>query len=172
VPSKSERTDSTDGPADAVAGLVARLVPMVREYDQKWSALDVAGVADLWERDAPQPMYIGDEYAMPLIGTDALDRHWARLGSRLKHASVSSQLWSADTLAGDLARCVLLSRWSFTGRESDTAHTGASWITWLLTARGEKYRIFHQMESQVYLEDGFPAGPGNRRHDEPEDKRV
>ncbi len=128
---------------------------LVSEYDEKWSALDVAGVAALWERDAPQPIYIGDEYAMPLIGADQLDRHWARIAGRLKHASVSSQLWSADPLGGDLARCVLLSRWSFTGTESDTAHTGASWITWLLTVRGEHYRIFHHMESQVYLEDGF-----------------
>jgi hypothetical protein len=138
--------------------LTARLATLVSEYDEKWSVLDVVGVADLWERDNPQPMYIGDEYAMPLIGTDELNRHWARVGGRLKHASVSSQLWSADALAGGVARCVLLSRWSFTGRESDTVHTGASWITWLLTARGvggeEKYRIFHHMESQVYLEDG------------------
>jgi hypothetical protein len=107
-------------------------------------------------------MFEGDEYAMPLLGTDELDRHWARIGSRLKRASVSSQLWSADALAGGLARCVLLSRWSFTGRESEIAHTGTSWTTWLLTPRGagggEKYRIFHHMESQVYLEEGFPDG--------------
>ena len=141
------------------ADLAARLTPLVSEYDEKWSALDVAGVADLWERDIPQPMYIGEEYAMPLVGADELDRHWARIGSRLKRASVSSQLWSADALAGDLARCILLSRWSFTGRESDVSHTGTSWITWLLTPRGDKYRIFHHMESQVYLEDGFRHGP-------------
>jgi len=140
------------------ADLAARLVPLVSEYDEKWSALDVAGIADLWERDTFQPVYIGDEYAMPLIGADELDRHWARLGSRLKRASVSSQLWSADVLAAGLVRCVLLSRWSFTSRESDLAHTGVSWITWLLTAHGEKYRIFHQMESQVYLEEGLPDG--------------
>lgn len=93
-----------------MAGLAARLMPLVSQYDEKWSALDVAGVADLWERDTPQPMYIGDEYAMPLIGVDELDRHWARLAGRLKRASVSSQLWSADALAGGLARCILLSR--------------------------------------------------------------
>jgi hypothetical protein len=134
-------------------------MPLIGEYDQKLSALDVAGVADLWERDTPQPIYIGDEYAMPLVGADELDRHWARIGSRLKCASVSSQLWCADALAGGVARCILLSRWSFTGRESDIAHTGASWITWLLAPRGGKYRIFHHMESQVYLEDGFRHGP-------------
>ncbi|MGH3521499.1 MAG: hypothetical protein ACRDUT_18745 [Mycobacterium sp.] len=135
------------------------LVAVVGEYDAKWSALDIAGVAELWEQRSPQPVYIGDEYAMPLIGTDELDRHWARIASRLKRASVSSQLRTADVFADGFARCVVLSRWSLTGRESDVAHRGASWITWLLVARGEKYRIFHHMESQVYLDDGCTEGP-------------
>jgi hypothetical protein len=71
---------------------------------------------------------------------------------------VSSQLWSADALpAGALHPVEPVQR--FTGAESDpetdAAHSGASWITWLLTARGERYRIFHHVESQVYLEEGF-----------------
>jgi hypothetical protein len=132
----------------------ARLAALVREYDAKWSALDFAGIADLWEDGTPQPVYIGDEYAMPLIGADELDRHWARVAGRLKRASVSSQLRSADLFADGFARCVVLSRWSFTARESDVEHSGSSWITLLLVARGEKYRIFHHMESQVYLDDG------------------
>ena len=52
-----------------------------------------------------------------------------------------------------VVRAVLLSRWRLTGREADVEHTGASWITWLLVRRGERFRIFHQMESQVYLTD-------------------
>ena len=135
-------------PSEALTALVA-------EYDAKWSALDIAGIASLWEDDAPQPVYIADEYATPLIGTDELERHWARIASRIKRASVSSQLWSSDVFADGFARCVILSRWSFTGRESDAAHRGTSWITWLLVVRGEKYRIFHHMESQVYLDEGF-----------------
>jgi hypothetical protein len=131
----------------------AGLSALVDEYDAKWSALDLPGVAALWVDDAPQPVYIGDEYAAPLIGTDELDRHWARVAGRLKRASVSSQLRSADLLTGGFARCVLLSRWSFVGRESEAEHTGSSWITWLLVARGQKYRIFHHMESQVYLDE-------------------
>jgi hypothetical protein len=149
-----------------VAGLAAKLSDLISEYDAKWSALDVAGIADLWERDNPQPMYIGDEYAMPLVGAEELDRHWARLAGRLKRASMSSQLCCADALAGGLARCVLLSRWSFTGTESDIAHTGASWITWLLTPRGGRYRIFHHMESQVYLEEGSDIAPLRGPEDE------
>ncbi|HTX97887.1 MAG TPA: hypothetical protein VME67_25445 [Mycobacterium sp.] len=110
------------------------------------------------ERGSLQPVYIGDEYPTPLIGVEQLDRHWARIGSRLKCASVSSRLWSADALAGGQARCVLLSRWSFIGTESDYAHSGTSWTTWLLTPHRDTYRIFHHMESQVYLEEGFPHG--------------
>jgi hypothetical protein len=132
---------------------VARLSALVAEYDAKWSALDFAGVADLWEEETPEPVYIGDEYAMPLIGADELERHWARVAGRLKRASVSSELRSADLLADGFARCVVFCRWSVTGRESDVEHTGSSWITWLVVERGEKYRIFHHMESQVYLDE-------------------
>ncbi len=146
-----------------------RLIALVGEYDAKWSALDFVGIADLWEVSTPQPVYIGDEYAMPLIGADELERHWARVAGRLKRASVSSQLRSADQLADGFARCVVFSRWRFTGRESDVEHSGSSWITWLVVARGEKYRIFHHMESQVYLDghddrDRSREAEGNKPH--------
>jgi hypothetical protein len=131
----------------------AALAALVSEYDRKWSALDIVGLAELWELDSPQPVYLGDEYPGPLIGRDEFDRHWARVGGRLKKASVSSQLQYCDVLADGFARCVVLSRWSYTGHESDVPHTGASWITWLVVARGEKYRICHHMEWQTYLPD-------------------
>jgi hypothetical protein len=143
---------------------------LIREYDKRWSNLDFVGLSELWVRDDPQPIYIGDEYPAPLIGVDELDRHWARVASRLKAASVSSRLHAFDTVSGDHAfdtvsgdhaldtvndvvRAVLLSRWRLTGRESDVERRGASWITWLLFRRGEEYRIFHHMESQVHLGD-------------------
>jgi hypothetical protein len=128
---------------------------LVREYDKLWSSLDFGGLADLWERGGPQPIYVGDEYAVPLVGNDDLDRHWARVASRVKAASVSSALHAFDAIdeAGEEAvvRAVLLSRWRLTGRESEVEHSGASWITWLLIRRGGRYRIFHHMESPVYL---------------------
>ena len=127
---------------------------LVREYDKRWSSLDFVGLADLWVRDDPQPIYVGDEYAAPLIGNDELDRHWARVASRLKAASVSSTLHEFDVVDDIVVRALLLSRWRLTGREADVERTGASWITWFLVRRGDGYRIFHQMESQVYLSDG------------------
>jgi hypothetical protein len=126
----------------------------VRQYDMLWSSLDFVGLADLWVRDDPQPIYVGDEYAAPLIGADELDRHWARVASRLKGASVSSALHECDVVDDIVVRALLLSRWTLTGRESDVDRRGASWITWLLVRRGERFRIFHQMESQVYLNAG------------------
>lgn len=151
----------------------AEVSDLIREYDKLWSSLDFVGLADLWERGGPQPIYVGDEYAVPLIGNDDLDRHWARVASRVKAASVSSALHAFDVLDEGLdeavdeavVRVVLLSRWRLTGRESDAGqtgedrgvhmgeHKGASWITWLLIRRGGRYRIFHHMESQVYLTD-------------------
>jgi hypothetical protein len=127
---------------------------LVREYDKRWSSLDFLGLADLWERKDPQPIYLGDEYAAPLIGADELDRHWARVASRLKAASVASTLHECDAVDDTVVRALLLSRWRLTAREVDVERTGASWITWLLVRRGDQCRIFHQMDSQVYLSDG------------------
>jgi hypothetical protein len=135
---------------DAVA---AALADLVAEHDKRWSSLDFVGVAQLWEHGSPQPIYIGDEYAAPLIGADELDRHWARVSSRLKAASISSTLQTFDVVYDAIVRAVLLSRWRLTGRESDLERSGTSWITWLLIRRAEQYRIFHQMESEVCLTD-------------------
>ena len=128
----------------------------LQEYDRRWSKLDFVGLADLWEREDPQPIYVGDEYAAPLIGADELDRHWARAAGRLKSASVSSTLHECDVVDDTrhiIVRALLLSRWRLTDRAADVERTGTSWITWLLVRRGDTYRIFHQMESQVYLTD-------------------
>ena len=124
---------------------------LVAEYDKCWSSLDFARLGDLWERDNPEPIYVGDEYAAPLIGADELDRHWARVAGRLKAASVTSTLHECDVLDATIARALLLSRWRLTDRAADVERTGTSWITWLLVCRGDRYRICHQMESAVYL---------------------
>jgi len=129
------------------------LTELVRDYDKHWSDRDFGALADLWEREDPQPIYVGDEYAAPLIGNDDLDRHWARIAGRLKGASVSSALHEFDVVDDTVVRALLLSRWRLMPREADVEHTGTSWITWLLVRRGERYRIFHQMESQVYLSE-------------------
>jgi ketosteroid isomerase-like protein len=132
---------------------ISDIADLVRDYDKRWSSLDFDGLADLWERDGPVPIYLGEEYAAPVVGNDELDRHFARVAGRLKAATVTSTLHTVDMVDDAVVRAVLLSRWRLTGRESDLERTGASWITWLLVRRGERYRIFHHMESDVYLAD-------------------
>jgi hypothetical protein len=132
----------------------AALLDLVRDYDKQWSALNFIALSQLWEQSEPSPIYVGDEYAAPLIGNDELDRHWARVAGRLKAASVTSTLHEFDVVDDSVVRALLLSRWRLTARETDDERTGASWVTWFLVRRRGRYRIFHQMESQVYLSDG------------------
>jgi hypothetical protein len=129
------------------------LSDLVRDYDMCWSNLDFVALSELWVTENPQPIYVGDEYAAPLIGNDELDRHWARVAGRLKVASVSSTLHEFDVVDDTVVRALLLSRWRLIARESDVERAGASWVTWLLVRRAGRYRIFHQMESQVHLTD-------------------
>lgn len=134
------------------AAVEAVLRELIRDHDKHWCSVDLAEVADLWEHDDPAPIYVGDEYAEPLIGQAELERHWARLAGRLKAATVSSTLHRFDMVDDTVLRAVLLSRWRLTDRDG-TERTGASWITWLLVRRGGRHRIVHQMESHVYLPD-------------------
>jgi hypothetical protein len=127
------------------------LTDLVRDYDKRWSSLDFVALGDLWTRDDPAPIYVGDEYAAPVIGNGDLERHWARVSGRLKAATVSSTLHEFDVVEGAVVRAIVLSRWRLAGLEADGERTGASWITWLLVRRGDRLRIFHQMESQVHL---------------------
>jgi hypothetical protein len=146
-------------PPDRYA-VASALAALVAEHDERWSSLDFVGVAQLWEHHCPAPVYLGDEYAAPLVGADELDRHWARVSSRLKTASMSSSLHTFDAVDDAIVRAVLLTRWRLTGRESEVERSGASWITWLLIRRDERYLIFHQMESQVYFAgDGAEPPP-------------
>jgi hypothetical protein len=151
-------TPSSDAPDPDVAALV----DLVREYDKCWCELDFLGVSQLWERDSPQPIYLGEEYALPLIGADELDRHWARVGARIREASVHSDIRVCEPVGehrGEhTVRCVLLSRWRLTARGSDAEAAGNSWITWLVIRRAQQYRIFHHMESQVYFADDIDDG--------------
>ena len=127
------------------------LTDLVRDYDKRWSSLDFVAIGDLWSRDDPAPIYVGDEYAAPMIGNDELERHWARVAARLRSATVSSTLHEFDVVDDTVVRAIVLSRWRLAGIEASGERTGASWITWLLVRRGDRLQIFHQMESQVHL---------------------
>jgi hypothetical protein len=129
------------------------LIDLIRDYDKRWSSLDFVALGDLWSRGDPAPIYVGDEYAAPVIGSDDLERHWSRVAARLTSATVSSTLHEFDVVDDTVVRAIVLSRWRLTGMEADGERIGASWITWLLVRRDHRLTIFHQMDSQIHLAD-------------------
>jgi hypothetical protein len=129
----------------------AELDALVAEYDSCWGRLDFEGLSQLWVRSDPEPVYLGDEYAEPLVGALDLDRHWARLSARIRRASMRSTLHRVDVLNGGLARCVLLCRWRLSTRGVGGSGEGASWVTWLAVPRVGRYLIALQTESEVHL---------------------
>jgi hypothetical protein len=129
----------------------AALDALVAEYDSCWGRLDFEGLSQLWARSDPEPVYVGDEYAEPVVGADDLDRHWARLSARVRQASMRSTLHRVDVLDGGVARVVLLCRWTISTRGVGGAGDGASWVTWLAVPRGGRYLIALHMESEVHV---------------------
>lgn len=126
---------------------------LVADYDSAWGRLDFDALSRLWVRSDPEPVYIGDEYAEPQVGADALDRHWGRLSARVRSASMRSSVCRADGLDADVVRCVLLCRWTLVTRGPGGDGEGASWVSWLLVPRAGGHRIALHMESAVHLPD-------------------
>jgi hypothetical protein len=147
-------------PADDEAAAPAGVTALVAAYDRCWAALDFVGIQRLWVDHDPQPVYLGDEYAVPAVGADEISRHWSRVGARVSGASMRSRIRLCEMLGADTARCLLLTEWRLDIRGSDMSSTGNSWVTWLLVRRGGEYLICHHMEAQVYFSDDSELGFG------------
>lgn len=131
------------------------------DYDRRWQALDFAGVAALWDLDGGVPIYIGDEYATPVVGRHEFGRHIGRLGGRLRESTMRSTLFAAHGVGGDLAIAVYLLEWGFMTVESCTRHTGQRWVTAVLRRVGGEWRLIHHAESPARAIDPADWGRGD-----------
>jgi hypothetical protein len=141
------------GPDGNLGPLGPELTAWFAEHDRRWGATDFRELADLWDADEPLPVYMGEEYAGPVVGWPDLNRHFSRLAARLQAASVRSIPVRLDEPAPDLARVVLLSEWALTGVENPEPRRGRSWVTALLRRRANQWRLVHYMEAPVYFEE-------------------
>jgi SnoaL-like domain len=145
---------------EPVSDIEKAVINFLEVYDQHWQALDLEAIAALWDLANPTPIYIGDEYAEPIIGWNELDLHWARHAARLREAHVRSTVVNVNQLAPDLVMALVCTDWVLTATESPTNHHGSSWITMVLRLRPEGWRITHQSETPRYLPHQAKEDPG------------
>ncbi len=115
--------------------------------------MDVRGLAELWDAEEPMPIYMGEEYAGPVVGWPDLNRHFSRVAARLQAAAVQSTPVRVDEPAAGVTRVVLLSEWALTGIESTVPRRGRSWVSVILRRRDEVWRLVHYMEAPVYFDE-------------------
>jgi hypothetical protein len=145
---------------DAHGDVAAEITSLLGEHDRAWGRLDIESLAELWDTDAPFPVYLGEEYSHPITTWPDLARHWARLGARLRAATVKSELTTMNLLGLDLAATVALVDWRFVGVESSTEHHGLSWATAIMRHRAVGWRFLHYMEAPIFFADEQPEQPG------------
>ena len=130
--------------------LLAEIGSLLDEHDRLWRCLDFAGLAGLWDRAEGMPIYVGDEYPGPVIGWQDLERHFGRLGGRLREADVATRLMAAHGIAADLALAVVLLEWSYSTVESADRLGGQRWVSCLLRRTAVGWRFVHYAESPAY----------------------
>jgi len=145
---------------DATAAVREEIDELLAAYDACWNRLELGTVADFWDRRYPNPVYIGEEYAAPIVGWAELNKHWARVTARLQSAQVRSSVVVVDLPSPELASVVLLSQWRFCSVESTTEHRGESWVSALLRCTPDGWRFFHYAEAPIFR-GGDPAEGSN-----------
>ena len=133
---------------------------VLAEHDRLWQALDFAGVASLWDLEEGVPIYVGDEYAAPVVGWQDLNRNFGRLGGRLREAAMRSTLLEAHRAGSDLAIAVYLLEWSLATVESPERRSGQRWVSAVLRRVGDEWRFIHNAESPAYHVDRADMGSG------------
>jgi hypothetical protein len=135
------------------------LVELVREHDRCWNATDLRGVAALWDAKHGAPLYLGDEYLLPVVGWTELTMHWGRLGSRIDQASLTTHVVLVSLHDVAFASITALADWSLRTVESTETRSGRSWVTVLARRRPEGWRIVHSSETPIYATPFTPPSP-------------
>jgi hypothetical protein len=135
---------------DAPAQVRKEIDELLAAHDSCWSRLELRDVGGFWDATHPAPVYIGEEYAAPVIGWPELNKHWARLAARLRSAWMRSSIVALELPIPEIAVAVLLSEWRFAGIESEVEHDGECWVTALLRLTANGWRFFHYMEAPIF----------------------
>jgi hypothetical protein len=139
------------GDEAAAAAAKSEILAVLDAYAATWSDADFGQAATLWDSDDDAPVYLGIEYSGPLIGWSELNRHWGRLGARVRAATLSWADVHINLLSHDLATVVMLSAWEIEGVEEFTPRSGHTWVTALLRRRAHGWRLAQYVETPAYL---------------------
>jgi hypothetical protein len=113
----------------------------------------------LWDESDEAPVYLGDEYLLPLVGRSELARHWQRVGARLESLSFDSHVAVVRFHEAHFASLTCLTDWSVRTFESPDVRTGRSWMTMLARLTAAGWRIVHSSETPVYAGSAFEPPP-------------
>ena len=129
---------------DEVAAILDELVAI-------WSQLDFARLRELWDTTDPAVVYIADELPYPLVGMKEIEENWRRIGTRLEWAAVEVSRATIRSIADDVALALFLWSWQVVPVDDPQVRAGHAWTTVLLRRRSDRWRIFHLIESPVYI---------------------
>jgi hypothetical protein len=131
---------------------------VLAEHDRCWTELDLEGLAALWDTDDPHALYLGDEYRDPVVGDGPLRRHWGRLGTRLRAATLRTEPAVLNVLSDRLVLVMMDVSWGFAGVEGGEMRHGCSWVSAVLRRTEDGWRIVSYMERLSSLDQAEASG--------------
>ena len=116
------------------------------DYDRHWNGLSLAAILSDWTPE-DIPIYLGEEYADPIVGWDNLREHLGRVETRVRSMRITSEIHEVKLVAPDVALTLISTRWTMETVESTVPRSGESWVTVVLRRQSAKWRLLHYAES-------------------------
>jgi len=131
--------------------LPAELEALVRRYAERLAALDVDGLAALWDLAEPGVTFIAGELRDPVVGRAELIKMWQRLAGRIRDMSITVDEVRITLLTPTVAVATFAVAWSIVTVEVDVRRRGRDRATALLR-NGESWRFVYYTETPIEIE--------------------
>lgn len=126
---------------------------LLDELAQRWTALELVRMRELWDLSDPNPVYIAEELRHPVVGWEAFDEYWLRMSGRLRGASYRTGELRTRAIGDDLAIACLVIDWALLPVEAEQPNRGQSRATAVVRRTPSGWRFIHWMEAPIHIAD-------------------
>ena len=129
--------------------LKAEIDSLLEELVERWNAMELLKIRELWDPNETQPYYIPEEAEQPLTGWEAIESYWQ--GTMDSISRLKMRVWDlqAKNLSADLAVAIYRLHWTADVEGFPKPVGGDNRVTAIFRHTDAGWRFCHYVEAPL-----------------------
>ena len=129
--------------------LKAEIDSLLEELVERWNAMELLKIRELWDPNETQPYYIPEEAEQPLIGWEAIENYWQ--GTMDSISRLKMRVWDLQvkSLSADLAVAIYRLHWTADVKGFPKPVGGDNRVTAIFRHTDAGWRFCHYVEAPL-----------------------